>query len=79
MLSNKEDQQLKFGLKHSSIDKNKNIKRLLAANIKRITKRVESYLDHDTAENFREFMRVYTDVFTNNIFPTKGYTYSNLK
>ena len=37
VLSNKEEQQLKLGLKHSFVDKNKSIKKLLAANMERIT------------------------------------------
>ena len=44
-----------------------------------ITERVENYLDRDQVENFLEFMRAYTDIFTNNIFATKDYTYHNLK
>ena len=79
MLSNKEEQQLKLGFKHSFVDKNNNIRRLLASNLERITERDENYLDHDQVENFLEFMRAYTAIFTNNIFATKDYTYHNLK
>ena len=42
MLSNKEEQQLELGLKHSFVDKNQNIKRLLAANMERVTQGVET-------------------------------------
>ena len=79
MLSNKEEQQLKLGLKHSFVDKNKKIRKLLAANMERITERVENSLDHDQVGNFHEFMHAYTDIFTNNIFATKDYTYHDLK
>ena len=79
VLSNKEEQQLKLGFKHSFVDKNNNIRRLLASNLERITERDENYLDHDQVENFLEFMRAYTAIFTNNIFATKDYTYHNLK
>ena len=75
VVSNKEEQQLKLGLNHSFVDKNKNIKILLAANMQRITERIENYLDHDQVENSHEFMRAYTDIFINNIFTTKDYTY----
>ena len=44
MLSNKEEQQLKFSLKHSFVDKTKNIKKILAANMERITESVEKIL-----------------------------------
>ena len=47
--------------------------------MERITGRVENYLGHDEVENFHEFMRAYTDFFTNNIFATEDYTYHNLK
>ena len=42
VLSNKEEQQLKLGFKHSFVDKNNNIRRLLASNLERITERVEN-------------------------------------
>ena len=79
VLSNKEEQQLKLGFKHSFVDKNNNIRRLLASNLERIAERDENYLDHDQVENFLEFMRAYTAIFTNKIFATKDYTYHNLK
>ena len=40
MLSSKEEQQLKLGLKHSFVDKNKNTKKLLAANMERVPEKV---------------------------------------
>ena len=61
MLSNKEDQQPKLRLKHSFVDKNKNIKKLLAANMERVAERVENSLDQYQTENFHEVMRPYTD------------------
>ena len=79
VLSNKKQQQLKLGLKHSFVDENKNIKELLAANMERITERVENYLDRDQIDNFHDFMHAYTDIFTNNTFGTKDYTYHNRK
>ena len=68
VLSNKEEQQLKYSLNHSFVDKNKNVKKLLAPNMERITESVENYLDQDQVDNFHQFMRAYTDIFTNNIF-----------
>ena len=78
MLSNKEEQQLKFVLNHSFVDEN-NIKKLLAANTERIAERDENSLDLDQLENFHEFTSVSTDIFTSNIFTTKDYTYHNLE
>ena len=78
-LSSKEEQQLKLGLKHSLVDKNKNTKKILAANMEKVTESLENSLDQNQVENFHEFMRAYTDIFTNNVFATKDYTYRNLK
>ena len=79
VLSNKEQQQLELGLKHKFVDKNKNLKSLLAANMERLTERVENYLDNDQVQNFHAFMRAYTEIFTKNIFAIKDYTYRNLQ
>ena len=35
-------------------------------------------IDHENLEHFHEFLRGYTDIFTNNIYATKDYTYHNL-
>ena len=78
-LSSKDEQQLKLGLKHGFVDKNKNTKKILAANMEKVTERVENSLDQNQVENFHEFMRAYSDIFTNNVFATKDYTYHNLK
>ena len=40
MLSNIKEQQLKLDLNHCFVDKNKDMKKLLAANMERITERV---------------------------------------
>ena len=70
VLSSKKEEQLKLCLNHSLVDKNKNIKILLAPNMERSTEKVRSSLDLDQLENFHEFMSAYTDIFTNitNIF-----------
>ena len=45
--------------------------------MEKITERVENYLDHDQVEYFHKFIRAYTDIFSNNIFATKDYTYQS--
>ena len=40
--------------------------------------RVKGNIDHKNLEHFHEFLRGYTDIFTNNIYATKDYTYHNL-
>ena len=47
--------------------------------MEKVTERVENSLNQNQAENFHEFMHAYTDIFTNNVFATKDYTYHNLK
>ena len=40
---------------------------------------VKDNIDHKNLEHFHEFLRGYTDIFTNNIYATKDYTYHNLR
>ena len=40
---------------------------------------VKDNIDHKNLEHFHEFLRGYTDIFTNNIYATKDYTYHNLQ
>ena len=40
---------------------------------------VKGSIDHKNLEHFHEFLRGYTDIFTNNIYATKDYTYHNLR
>ena len=39
---------------------------------------VKGNIDHKNLEHFREFQLGYTDIFTNNIYAIKNYTYHNL-
>ena len=50
MLSNKEEQNIKLALKHSSVNKGENIKKLLAANMEKVAERVETSLDQNQGE-----------------------------
>ena len=40
---------------------------------------VKGNIDHKNLEHFCEFLRGYTDFFTNSIYATKDYTYHNLR
>lgn len=79
VLSSQEKQQLSFGLEHSYVDKNKHIKKVLAANLETVADRVTQSIDNDKREDFHEFLRGYTDIFTKNIYATKDFTYHKLK
>ena len=56
----------------------KGIWRFLAANVESLVESVKGNIDHKNLEYFHEFLRGYTDIFTNNIYATKDYTYHNL-
>ena len=60
------------------VDKNKDVWRFLAANMESLECSVKGNIDHKNLEHFHEFLRGYTDIFTNNIYATKDYTYQNL-
>ena len=74
-----EERQLKFGLDHSFVDKNKNQRKFLAANMETISQRVDKAIPNDKKEHFHEFLRGYTDIFINNVNNTRDYTYKNLR
>ena len=78
-LSSQETQQLKLGLDYCFVDKNKDVRRFLAANMESLADSVKGNIDHKNLEHFHEFLRGYTDIFTNNIYATKDYTYHNLR
>ena len=40
---------------------------------------VKGNIDHKNLKHFHEFLRSYTDIFTNNIYAVKNYTYHNLR
>ena len=59
--------------------KNKDVWRFLAANVESLADSVKGNIDHKHLEHFQEFLRGYTDIFTNNVYATKDYTYHNLR
>ena len=40
---------------------------------------IKGNIDHKDLDHFHEFLRGYTDVFINNIYATKDYTYHNVR
>ena len=58
----------------------KDVQRFLAANIGSLAYNIKGNNDDKNLEHFHEFLCVYTDIFSNNIFATKDkdYTYHNL-
>ena len=79
VLSTVERSQLELGLEYSFINKSKNQRKFLAANLESICQRVEKDIDQGMKEEFHESPRGYTDIFIKNIIKTKDHTYNNLK
>ena len=78
-LSELEQKQLHLGLEYSFVNKPKHLKKNIAANFEILSHRVSESIKHDTLEDFHEFLRAYTDIFTKHIYATNDFTYKNLK
>ena len=78
-LSEIERKQLQLGLKYISVNKNRDLKKNLAANLETIASRPSPFVDQTKLEDVYEFLRAHTDIFTKNVHATKDYTYKNLK
>ena len=68
-----------MGLEVSFVDKNKYLKKQLAANFETHLHRASDCVHHQNLENCHEFLRTYTDIFTKNVYAAEDFTYSNLK
>ena len=55
------------------------MKKSIAANFEIVSHRISESINHDKLEDFHEFLRAYTDIFTKHIYATKDFTYKNLK
>ena len=72
-------QELNLGLDYCFVDKNKDVQRFLATNIGSLAYNIKGNIDDKNIEHFHEFLRGYTDIFTNKIYAAKGYTYHSLR
>ena len=71
--------QLELWLDYSFINKSKNQRKFLEANLESICQKVDKDIGQGMKEKFHEFLRGYTDIFIKNINNTKYHTYNNLK
>ena len=78
-ISSQETQQLKLGLHYCFVDKNKDFQRFLGANMESVADSIKRNINHKNLEHFHEFLHGYTDIFSNNIYATKDYTYHYLR
>ena len=68
-----------MGLEYSFVDKNKRLKQELAVNTETVSHSPTKQVEDNKAEDFHEFLRAYTDIFTKNVYATKDFTYKTLK
>ena len=61
------------------MDKGKRLKQQLAVNMETVSNSAIKCVEDNKVEDFHEFLRAYTDIFTKNIYATKDFTYKNLK
>ena len=78
VLSAVERSQLELGLEYSFINKSKNQRKFLAANLELICQKVDKDIDQAMKEEFHESLRGYTDIFIKNVNNTNNHTYNDL-
>ena len=78
-LSVKERKQLEIGLQFSFVDKNKHLKKQLAVNCETLSHKASDCVHHQNPEDFHEFLRAYTDIFTKNVYATRDFNHSSLR
>ena len=71
--------QLKSRINYSFVNKDKHMKKYIAANMECLTCSTSKYVDQSKLVNFHEFLRAYTDIFNNNILKTKKKSFKILK
>ena len=74
-LNDSEYNQLKFGLNHCFINKDKHIKKDIATNMESLAYSASKQVDPSQLENFHEFLRGYTDIFSKNVLSTNDETF----
>ena len=60
-----------MGLECTFVEKNKRLKQQLAVNMETLSNK---FVDENRGEDFHNFLRAYTDIFTKNIYATKDFT-----
>ena len=78
-LENLHTKPLLNGLHHSFIDKNKYVKRNLAVELEYLTSKVDKFVLAEDKENFHEYNRSTTNLFTENVYKSSDKTFAALK
>ena len=71
--------QLKFGLNHSYINKYKIVKKDITIHLESLAYTASEKVKNIQLENFHEFLRSYTDIFSKNVLNSEDFTYKNIK
>ena len=66
-------------MKYCFIDRNKNVKKYLSAELEILTQQTPDCVEPGKLEEYHEFLRAYADIFPRNIYNSKDYTYHDLK
>ena len=69
---------LKFGLHHCFVDKNKYTKQNIAMEMENVATNADKYIADVEKENFHNFLRSSTNIFTKNILQSKDQTFKKL-
>ena len=70
-LSEIERKQLRLGLEYSFVNKSRGLKKIFTANLETIASQALLFVNQTKLENFHEFLREYTDIFTKKLHATK--------
>ena len=79
VLTEKEHNHLKYGLKFCFIDRNKNVKKHLSAELETLAQQTSDCLEPEKLEEYHEFLRAYADIFSSSTYNSKDYIYHDLK
>ena len=66
-------------MKYCFIDRNKNVKKYLAAELETLAQQASDCVEPGKLEERHEVLRAYADIFSSNICNSKDYTYHDLK
>ena len=79
VLTEQEHEYLKYGLKNCFIDRNKNVKKYLSAELETLAQQTSDCVEPGKLEEYHKFLWAYADIFSSNIYISKDNTYHDLK
>ena len=75
---NLDTEPLRYGLHHSYVDKNKNVKRNVATKLESLSIILDKYINPSSKEIFHEYIRAATNIITKNIYNDHDNTFKSL-